>query len=72
MASSIDRLEDVPVGRLCGRPPVQLAPKDLDEVGILGKHCCKADTVVTIPGGFDLLQDLLDDLLICCRDCPPE
>ena len=72
MAASVDRLEDVPVRRLYGRPPVQLSPKDLDEVGILGKQSCKADAVVTIPGGFDLLQDSLDDLLICCHACPPE
>src|SRR6266576_7161652 len=26
----------------------------------------------TIPGGFDLLQDSLDDLLSCGHDCPPE
>jgi hypothetical protein len=68
MAPSVDRLEDVPVRRLYGRPTVQLSPKDLDEVGILGKHSCKADAVVTIPGGFDLLQDSVDDLLI---SCPP-
>src|SRR6266478_358411 len=72
MAAIVDRLEDVPVRRLYGSPPVQLSPKDLDEVGILGKHRRKADAVVTIPGGFDLLQDFPDDLLICCHDCPPE
>src|SRR5438445_4793048 len=72
MAASVDRLEDVPVRRLYGSPPVQLSPKDLDAVGILGKRRCKADAVVTIPGGFDLLQDSLDDLLSCGHDCPPE
>jgi hypothetical protein len=72
MAASVDRLEDVPVRRLYGSPPVQLSPKDLDEVGILGKHSGKADAVVTIPRGFDLLQDSFDDLLICCHDRPPE
>ena len=72
MAASVDRLEDVPVRRLYGAPPVQLSPKDLDEVGILGKRGRKANAVVTILGGFDLLQDSLDDLLICCHDCPPE
>jgi hypothetical protein len=56
MAASVDRLEDVPVLRLYGSPPVQPSPKDLDEVGILGKRRCKADAVVTIPGSFDLLQ----------------
>src|SRR5439155_1974031 len=70
MAASVDRLEDVPVRRLYGSPPVQLSPKDLDEVGVLGKHRRKSDAVVTIPGGFDLLQDCLDGLLICCHDCP--
>ena len=58
--------------RLDGDPPVQLSPKDLDEVGILGKRRRKADAIVTIPRGFDLLQDSLDDLLACCHDCPPE
>jgi hypothetical protein len=72
MAASVDRLEDVPVRRLYGSPPVQLSPKDLDEVGILGKRRRKADAVVTIPGGFDLLQDSLDDFLICCHDDPPQ
>ncbi len=71
MAASVDRLEDVPVRRLYGSPPVQLSPKDVDEVRILGKHRRKADAVVTIPGCFDLLQDSLDSLLICCHDCPP-
>src|SRR5208283_4398956 len=70
MAASVDRLEDVPVRRLYGSPPVQLSPKDLDEVGILGKSRRKADAVVTIPGGFDLLQDSLDDFLICCHGRP--
>jgi len=69
MAASVDRLEDVPVRRLYGSPPVQLSPKDLDEVGILGKRRRKADAVLTIPRGFDLLQDFLDHLLICCHDC---
>ena len=64
------RLENVPVRRLYGSPPVQLSRKDLDEVGILGKRRRKADAVVTIPGGFDLLQDSLDGLLICCHYCP--
>src|ERR1039458_5936670 len=72
MAAFVDRLEDVPMRPLAGGRPVQLSPKDLDEVGILGKHCGKADAVVTIPRGFDLLQDSMDDLLICCHDCPPE
>jgi hypothetical protein len=62
----------VPVRRLYGNLPVQLSPKDLDEVGILGKRRREADAVITIPGGFDLLQDSLDDLLICCHDCCPE
>ena len=71
MAVSVDRLEDVPVRRLYGSPPVQLSPKDLYEIGILGKGGRKADAVVTIPGGFDLLQDSLDDLLICFHDGSP-
>ena len=57
MAASVDRLEDVSVRRLYGSPPVQLSPKDLDEVGILGKRLRKADAVVTIPRGFNLLQE---------------
>jgi len=72
LADSVDRLEGVPVRRLYGTPPVQLSPKDLDEVGILGKYRRKAHAVVTIPRGFDLLQDSLDDLLIGTHDCPPE
>jgi hypothetical protein len=72
LADSVDRLEGVPVRRLYGTPPVQLSPKDLDEVGILGKYRRKAHAVVTIPRGFDFLQDSLDDLLISTHDCPPE
>jgi len=72
MAASVDRLEDVPVRRLYGGPPVQLSTKYMDEVGILGKRRCKADAVVTIPGGFELLQDSLDELFICCDDFPPD
>src|SRR5205809_7522143 len=52
--------------------PSNCPPQILDEVGILGKRRRKADAVVTIPGGFDLLQDSLDDLLSCGHDCPPE
>ena len=62
----------VPVRFLNGSPPVQLPPKDVDEGGIVGKRRRKAGAVVTIPGDFQLLQDSLDDLLICCHDCPPE
>lgn len=38
MAAFVDGLENVPVRRLYGSRPVQLSPKNLNEVGILGKH----------------------------------
>jgi hypothetical protein len=55
----------VPVRCLYGSPPVQLSPKDLDEISIFGKRHRKAHAVVTIPGGFELLQDALDRSLVC-------
>src|SRR5262249_43230313 len=70
MAASVDRLEDVPVRRLYSSPPVQMSPKDVDKIGILGKRSRKTDTVVAIPSGFKTVQDSLDDLLVSCHDSP--
>src|SRR5262249_3456381 len=57
--------------RLDSRSPVQLSPKNVDEVGILCKQGCDAHAVVTIPGGFKLLQDCLDGSFVCCHGYPP-
>jgi hypothetical protein len=55
MAASVDHLEDVPALRLW-QPARPTVPKDLDEVGILGKRRCKADAVPgnEVPGRCQL------------------
>jgi hypothetical protein len=60
VAASVDRVKDDPVRGLDSGSPVQLTPKDLDEVGIFCKQRRDAHAVVSIPAGFNFFQDCLN------------